>query len=59
MILTITYNQLVDFGVVAFIIAGVLIVWAAVVNVNELSKRVGEPTLKEWWLNLWRNRHNS
>ena len=59
MILLMTYKELVNLGTVLFIASGILLVIAAIIGSNDLSKRVGEPTIKEWWLDLWRNRHKS
>ncbi len=47
-----------NFIIACFIGSAILIIWAAIVWSDDLSKRVGEPTLKEWLVNLWRNRHN-
>lgn len=48
MILTISYNQLINLGVVVFFLYVILIVWAAIVWSDDISKRTGEPTFKEW-----------
>ncbi len=52
MVLLMTYKTLVNIEAILFVIAGILLVIGAVINANELSRRIGLPTWKEWWEEL-------
>ena len=49
MFLLVTYKQLVNFGTVVSIIAGIILIIAAVMSEEACAKKYGMPTWKEWW----------
>ena len=52
MILLAAHQGLVDFLTVVFIICGIGLVIAAVIDNNALMRSIGFPTWKEWWKEL-------
>lgn len=49
MILRIAYKTLVNIETAIFIICGIGLVVAAVINANALMEKIGFPSWKEWW----------
>ena len=52
MVLLAAHQGLVDFLTVVFIICGIGLVIAAVIDNNTLMRSIGFPTWKEWWKEL-------